>query len=134
MRSSWLLCTRAAFAWSMNAAGFRIYEHKLCGKMFDPGMTCSECRQPLLAREVHVHVGPGAERGDRFPAGQTHGDAHAAARLCKLAQTRQSAVGQPVRGRVEISEASVVIVARDVGRCEHLVFSVAGGAVVHAHH
>ncbi len=47
----------------------RLYEHKLCGKMFDPVMTCSECWQPLSAREVHVHVGPGANEGDRLPSG-----------------------------------------------------------------
>jgi DNA-binding HxlR family transcriptional regulator len=41
----------------------RLYEHKLCGKMFDPVMTCSECQEPLSARDVHVHVGPGANEG-----------------------------------------------------------------------
>ncbi len=44
-----------------------LHEHKLCGKMFDPVMTCSECGQPLSPREVHVHVGPGANQGDRPP-------------------------------------------------------------------
>ena len=46
----------------------RLYEHKLCGKMFDPVMTCSECAQPLSPKEVHVHVGPGANHGSRLPA------------------------------------------------------------------
>lgn len=47
----------------------RLYEHKLCGKMFDPVMTCSECGEPLSAKEVHVHVGPGANEGQHLPAG-----------------------------------------------------------------
>jgi hypothetical protein len=28
--------------------------------MFDPVMVCSECGEPLLAKEVHTHPGPGA--------------------------------------------------------------------------
>jgi len=47
----------------------RLYEHKSCGKLFDPVMTCSQCGEPLSAREVHVHVGPGANEGDRMPSG-----------------------------------------------------------------
>jgi DNA-binding HxlR family transcriptional regulator len=46
----------------------RLYEHRLCGKMFDPVMTCSECGQPLSPKEVHVHIGPGANESDRLPA------------------------------------------------------------------
>jgi DNA-binding HxlR family transcriptional regulator len=46
----------------------RLYEHKLCGKMFDPVMICSECGQPLSPKEVHVHIGPGANESDRLPA------------------------------------------------------------------
>jgi len=46
----------------------RLYEHKLCGKLFDPVMTCSQCGELLSAKEVHVHVGPGANEGDRLPA------------------------------------------------------------------
>jgi len=42
----------------------KLHEHKKCGKMFDPVMVCSECGEPLMAREVHVHPGPGAKRGD----------------------------------------------------------------------
>src|SRR5580693_9559440 len=42
----------------------RLYEHKLCGKMFDPVMICSECGQPLSPKEVHVHIGPGANESD----------------------------------------------------------------------
>ena len=48
----------------------RLYQHKRCGKMFDPVMICSECGDPLSAREVHVHVGPGASERDRPPAGE----------------------------------------------------------------
>jgi DNA-binding HxlR family transcriptional regulator len=46
----------------------RLYEHKLCGKMFDPVMTCSECGQPLSPKEVHVHIGPGANELERLRA------------------------------------------------------------------
>ncbi|MGH6714918.1 MAG: winged helix-turn-helix transcriptional regulator, partial [Bradyrhizobium sp.] len=37
-------------------------EHKKCGKLFDPVMVCSECGEPLLAREVVTHPGPGARK------------------------------------------------------------------------
>ncbi|WP_458756398.1 winged helix-turn-helix transcriptional regulator [Afipia sp. TerB] len=37
-----------------------LHEHHGCGKMFDPVMVCSECGEPLKAKEVHVHQGPGA--------------------------------------------------------------------------
>jgi DNA-binding HxlR family transcriptional regulator len=47
----------------------RLYEHKVCGKMFDAVMTCSECGEPLSPKQVHVHVGPGASDSDRLPAG-----------------------------------------------------------------
>ena len=38
----------------------RLYEHKICTKMFDPVMVCSSCGGPLSAKEVHVHLGPGS--------------------------------------------------------------------------
>src|SRR6266581_4028234 len=37
-----------------------LHEHRKCGKMFDPVMVCSECGEPLSAKEVQVHPGPGA--------------------------------------------------------------------------
>jgi DNA-binding HxlR family transcriptional regulator len=37
-----------------------LHEHQKCGHQFNPVMTCSECNEPLLAKEVHVHPGPGA--------------------------------------------------------------------------
>jgi DNA-binding HxlR family transcriptional regulator len=37
-----------------------LHRHNVCGKLFDPVMTCSECGVPIHAREVHVHPGPGA--------------------------------------------------------------------------
>ena len=46
----------------------RLYEHKRCGQMFDPVMTCSACREPLSARDVRVHPGPGASDADRVPS------------------------------------------------------------------
>jgi hypothetical protein len=39
-----------------------LHEHQNCGKMFDPVMVCSECGEPLLAKQVHVHPGPGARK------------------------------------------------------------------------
>ena len=39
-----------------------LHQHKNCGKMFDPVMVCSECGEPLVAKAVHVHPGPGARQ------------------------------------------------------------------------
>jgi DNA-binding HxlR family transcriptional regulator len=39
-----------------------LHEHKACGRHFDPVTVCSECGEPLDARAVHVHPGPGAPR------------------------------------------------------------------------
>jgi hypothetical protein len=39
-----------------------LHEHQNCGKMFDPVMVCSECGEPLAAKQVHVHPGPGARK------------------------------------------------------------------------
>lgn len=39
-----------------------LHEHKKCGKLFDPVMVCSECGEPLLAKEVVTHPGPGARK------------------------------------------------------------------------
>ena len=46
-----------------------LHEHKKCGKLFDPVMVCSECGEPLAAKEVVTRPGPGARpRPDRTPA------------------------------------------------------------------
>lgn len=37
-----------------------LHQHKNCGKDFDPVMICSECGEPLHAKQVHTHPGPGA--------------------------------------------------------------------------
>lgn len=37
-----------------------LHEHKLCGRLFDPVMVCSECGEPLVAKDVVVRPGPGA--------------------------------------------------------------------------
>jgi DNA-binding HxlR family transcriptional regulator len=37
-----------------------LHQHKTCGKFFDPVMVCSECGEPLRAKEVITHKGPGA--------------------------------------------------------------------------
>ena len=39
-----------------------LHQHKSCGKMFDPVMICSECGEPLYAKAIHVHPGPGARQ------------------------------------------------------------------------
>jgi DNA-binding HxlR family transcriptional regulator len=37
-----------------------LHEHRKCGKLFNPVMVCSECGEPLQAKEVVTHPGPGA--------------------------------------------------------------------------
>jgi DNA-binding HxlR family transcriptional regulator len=44
-----------------------LHEHRKCGKMFDPVMICSECREPLLPKEVHTHLGPARGRSRLRP-------------------------------------------------------------------
>ena len=39
-----------------------LHEHNSCKKMFDPVMVGSECGEPLTAKAVHVHPGPGVRR------------------------------------------------------------------------
>ena len=36
-----------------------VHRHKTCGHDFAPVMTCSECGEPLAAREVEVRAGAG---------------------------------------------------------------------------
>ncbi|QOZ51482.1 helix-turn-helix domain-containing protein [Bradyrhizobium sp. CCBAU 53338] len=50
-----------------------VHEHKKCGKLFDPVMVCSECGEPLSAKDVVAHLGPGAH-----PAQSTSNHATAA--------------------------------------------------------
>jgi DNA-binding HxlR family transcriptional regulator len=45
-----------------------LYEHQACGKVFDPVTVCSECGEPVTAKDVHVHPGPGAPRARRLKA------------------------------------------------------------------
>jgi DNA-binding HxlR family transcriptional regulator len=37
-----------------------LHRHKACGCDFTPVMTCSECGEPVGARDVEVRIGPGA--------------------------------------------------------------------------
>jgi DNA-binding HxlR family transcriptional regulator len=37
-----------------------LHQHSGCGHIFDPVTVCSECREPLTAREVRTRPGPGA--------------------------------------------------------------------------
>jgi DNA-binding HxlR family transcriptional regulator len=39
-----------------------LHEHKNCGHMFDPVMVCSDCGEPISAKAVHVHPGPGVRK------------------------------------------------------------------------
>ena len=44
-----------------------LHTHDLCGRDFDPVMVCSECGEPLTAKQVHVHRGPGANSPRHLP-------------------------------------------------------------------
>src|SRR3954454_21086544 len=44
-----------------------LHAHDLCGKDFDPVMVCSECGEPVVAKQVHVHRGPGAKSPRHLP-------------------------------------------------------------------
>jgi len=37
-----------------------LYEHRECGHVFAPVTCCSACGEPVVARAVRVHPGPGA--------------------------------------------------------------------------
>lgn len=39
------------------------YHHHICGKIFTPTMTCSECGEPVNPREVTPMAGPGLSPG-----------------------------------------------------------------------
>jgi hypothetical protein len=45
-----------------------LHRHDACGKDFDPVLVCSECGEPILPRQVHVHPGPGAGSAHHLPA------------------------------------------------------------------
>lgn len=36
-----------------------LHEHKSCGHTFDPVLVCSECHEPVTARDVQTRPGPG---------------------------------------------------------------------------
>ena len=46
-----------------------LHTHNICGKDFDPVMVCSECGERLMAKQVHVHRGPGAKNPQHLPPG-----------------------------------------------------------------
>jgi DNA-binding HxlR family transcriptional regulator len=48
-----------------------LHEHKTCGHTFDPIMVCSECREPLNAKEVITHLGPGSMADESSPRAAT---------------------------------------------------------------
>src|SRR5258708_37323575 len=44
-----------------------LHTHDLCGKDFDPLLVCSECGEPLMARQVHCRPGPEAKSPPHLP-------------------------------------------------------------------
>lgn len=44
-----------------------LHRHKTCGNLFHPVQVCSECEEPLDARQVHVEIGPGARNPVHLP-------------------------------------------------------------------
>jgi DNA-binding HxlR family transcriptional regulator len=44
-----------------------LHTHDRCGRDFDPVMVCSECGEPLAARQVRVRRGPGAGNRRNLP-------------------------------------------------------------------
>lgn len=48
-----------------------LHRHDRCGKDFDPLLVCSECGEPVLPRQVHVHPGPGARNPHHLPPDAT---------------------------------------------------------------
>jgi hypothetical protein len=46
----------------------KVHEHKGCGKMFNSVMVCSECGEPIGAKQVDVHDGPDASEVPILPA------------------------------------------------------------------
>ena len=61
-----------------------IHTHDLCGQDFDPVMVCSQCAEPVLARQVRVRPGPGAAEHARLPPG-TPAPVRTAARARRVA-------------------------------------------------
>ena len=47
-----------------------LHEHRKCGKLFDPVMVCSECGEPLSAKEVTTRPGPGARPRPTSPTAE----------------------------------------------------------------
>ncbi|MEH3040020.1 MAG: helix-turn-helix domain-containing protein [Sphingomonas paucimobilis] len=44
-----------------------LHRHVACGHVFDPVTTCSECGEPVTARDVKILLGPGADDKDHLP-------------------------------------------------------------------
>jgi DNA-binding HxlR family transcriptional regulator len=44
-----------------------LHTHDVCGKDFDPVLVCSECGEPVIAKQVHVRRGPGAKNPRHLP-------------------------------------------------------------------
>jgi hypothetical protein len=54
--------------WSIPRLPAMLHEHQNCGKLFDPVMVCSECGEPLAAKQVRAS-GPARASGRCFPEG-----------------------------------------------------------------
>jgi DNA-binding HxlR family transcriptional regulator len=46
-----------------------LHRHETCRHVFDPVLTCSECGEPVLPRDVRVLSGPGAADPHHLPHG-----------------------------------------------------------------
>ncbi|WP_439815319.1 winged helix-turn-helix transcriptional regulator [Zavarzinia sp. CC-PAN008] len=57
-----------------------LHVHKACNHVMHGVMTCSECGEPLAARDVWVVPGPGANFDGREPPSVVHGQAARASR------------------------------------------------------
>jgi hypothetical protein len=59
------LMVRVSMTWAASNSSLRIiasphFEMPQCGNDFDPVMICSECGEPITAKDVHIHPDPGA--------------------------------------------------------------------------
>ena len=52
-----------------------LHRHRPCGKLFDPVTICSECGEPLAARDVAVEPGPGSKSAPLVPPADAAGQA-----------------------------------------------------------
>jgi DNA-binding HxlR family transcriptional regulator len=66
-----------------------LYQHRTCGHVMRPVMVCSECHEPLTARQVKALPGPGL-----------------AAAVNDVAQVPSPLVDKPIRRKAKVREAA----------------------------